>query len=190
MGTARKLLLSALVIGVTGACAGFSTFSAFTGTTSNTGNTFATGTVTIDDNDAGGAMYNVSDALPGVPTVKCIKVTYTGSLASDVALYTPSTLDPSAQYVDLTIEKGTGNAAFPDCTGFTPESTIFSGTLGGFASAHTDFGSGVASYPGSQTEWDTNDSAVYRFTLSVQNVAAAQAITVAAHTFTWEAQNQ
>ncbi len=165
---------------------------AFSGTTANDGNTaFATGTVTIDDNDAGGAMYNVSDALPGVPTVKCIKVTYTGSLPADVALYTPSTLDPSAQYVDLTIEKGTGNAAFPDCTGFTPDSTIFSGTLGGFASAHTDFGSGVASYPGSQTEWDTNATRWSTcFTLTVESANGAQAISVAAHSFTWEAQNK
>ena len=68
MGTTRKLLLSCLVLGVVGAAAGFSTFSAFSGTTTNSGNTFATGTVTISDNDAGGALYNVPNALPGVNT--------------------------------------------------------------------------------------------------------------------------
>ena len=76
-------------------------------------------------------MYSVTNAGPGTSTVKCIKVTYTGSMPADVKLYTPSTLGAGANYIDLTIEKGTGNPTFPGCTGFTSGSTIYTGTLGG-----------------------------------------------------------
>src|SRR6266498_5276988 len=59
----RKLLLTVLVVamtvGVIGMLAGVGVLSAFSSTTSNDGNSFATGTVTIGDNDAGSAMYSV-----------------------------------------------------------------------------------------------------------------------------------
>ena len=41
-----------------------------------------------------------------------------------------------------------------------------------------------------QTQWNQNDALVYRFTLTLQDNAAAQpAWTSGAHSFTWEAQN-
>jgi hypothetical protein len=186
----QRLLLTFCVLGAAGSLAGFATFSSFSSTTSNTGNTFATGTVVLSDNDAGSAMYGVSNAGPGSSTAKCIKVTYTGSMPADVKLYTPSTVGAGASYIDLTIEKGTGNPAFPGCTGFTSQSTIYTGTLGGFASAKNSYANGVASYPSSQTEWDQNDTVVYRFTLTVEDTNSAQGQTIGSHDFTWEARNQ
>jgi hypothetical protein len=186
----QRLLLTLCVLGTAGTLAGFATFSAFSSTTSNTGNTFATGSVVLSDNDAGSAMYGVSNAGPGSSTVKCIKVTYTGSMPADVKLYTPSSVGAGANYLDLTVEKGTGNPSFPGCTGFTSEATIYSGTLGGFASAKNSYANGVSSYPGSQTEWDQNNAVVYRFTLSVQDTNSAQGQTIGSHDFTWEARNQ
>jgi hypothetical protein len=186
----QRLLLTLCVLGAAGSLAGFATFSAFSSTTSNTGNTFATGSVTLSDNDAGSAMYGVSNAGPGSSVQKCIKVTYTGSMPADVRLYTPSTLGAGANYIDLTVEQGTGNPSFPGCTGFSAGSTLYSGTLGGFASAKNSYANGVATYPASQSQWNQNDAVVYRFTLTVEDTNSAQGQTIGSHDFTWEARNQ
>ena len=74
-------------MGMVGALAGVGTFSAFSSTTVNSGNDFAAGTVFISDNDAGSAMYNVSNQVPlNSVTTQCITLTYTGSLDADVKL--------------------------------------------------------------------------------------------------------
>jgi hypothetical protein len=189
MSRGRKTLLSLLLVGTVGTVAGIGTFSAFSATTSNDGNVFDAGTVAISDNDLGVAMYNITDAAPGEGVTACIQVTYTGSLDSTVSLY-GSAVGAIGQYVDLTVEKGTGMAGFPDCTGFTPQGgAVYTGTLGGFATAHTNFGNGVAVNPGAQTEWNQNDALVYRFTLTLQDDDAAIGLQSGPHSFTWEAQN-
>ena len=109
----KQLLLTCAILGAAGSLAGFATFSAFSSTTSNTGNAFATGSVVLSDNDAGSAMYSVSNAGPGASTVKCIKVTSTGSMPADVKLYTPSTLGAGAAFVDLTDREGHGEPDLP-----------------------------------------------------------------------------
>ena len=189
MSRGRKTLLSLLLVGALGVVAGIGTFSAFSATTVNAGNTFDAGTVAISDNDANSAMYNIADAAPGDSVSACIQVTYTGSLDSTVALY-GSAVGAIGQYVDLTVEKGTGMAGFPDCTGFTPQGgAIYSGTLGGFATAHSNFGNGVVTNPGAQIVWNQNDALVYRFTLTLQDDDAAIGLQSGPHSFTWEAQN-
>ena len=191
MGTSRKILLTLLVVGVLGGVAVVGTLSAFSSTTTNTDNSFAAGTVTLTDNDSGAVLYSVSNQKPGVDTVKCIELTYSGSLDTDVTLYTPSTVNASAQYINLTIEKGTSDTStFPDCGTFTAEATIFNGTLADFASTRNSYASGILAFPGAQTAWAEDDTLVYRFTLSVQDDNAAQGASSGLHTFTWEARNQ
>ena len=191
MGTSRKILLTLLAVGLLGGVAVVGTLSAFSSTTTNSDNSFAAGTVVLTDNDSGGVLYSVSNQKPGVDTVKCIELTYTGSLDADVKLYTPSTVDASSQYINLTIEKGTSDTStFPDCGTFTAESTIYSGTLAGFAAASNSYANGILAFPGAQTAWAQNDTLVYRFTLSVQDDNAAQGASSGLHTFTWEARNQ
>lgn len=191
MTPSRKVLLTMLVVGLLGGIAVVGTLSAFSSTTSNASNSFAAGTVILGDNDAGSVLYNVSNQKPGVNTVKCIKLTYTGTLSADVKLYTLSSVNASAQYINLTIEKGTSDTAvFPNCGTFTSESTLFSGTLAGFATAKNSYANGIAAFPGAQTAWAENDTLVYRFTLSVQDDNAAQGASSGLHTFTWEARNQ
>ncbi|MGZ5213249.1 MAG: TasA family protein [Actinomycetota bacterium] len=189
MSRGRKALLSLLLVGTVGTVAGMGTFSAFSDTTTNTGNVFDAGTVAISDNDLNSAMYNVTDAAPGTNVQACIQVTYTGSLDSTVSLY-GSPVGAIGQYVDLTIEKGTGSGAFPDCTGFTPQGgAVYAGTLGDFASTRTDFASGVAVNPGAQAAWLQDDVLVYRFTLTLQDDDSAIGLQSGPHSFTWEAQN-
>ena len=69
------------------------------------------------------------------------------------------------------------------------QATLYSGTVNGFATANTDYASGLSAYPGAATKWVTSDTLVYRVTVSLQNNNAAQGLSSTAD-FTWEAQNQ
>ncbi len=196
MSKTRKTLLTLLIVGVIGALAGIGTFSAFSSTTDNSGNSFAAGTVYISDNDAGSAMYTVTNRKPGDVVQRCILLTYTGTLAADVSLYTASSVGAVASYIDLTVEKGTMPAtAFPNCNAGFSGSTIYSGTLANFAATRNSYANGVAAFPGAQTQWNQNDTLVYRFTLTLQdnnnaNGGSGGPLSTGAHSFTWEARNQ
>jgi hypothetical protein len=189
--TIRKITLTVLIAGLVAGVAAFGAFSAFSATTSNAGNSFASGTVAIADNDGGStALYTSANAAPGVPTVSCITVTYTGSLASTVKLYASAGITGGAA-IDLTVERGTTSTGFGDCTGFLPSSTAYTGALGSFP---TDYATGVEGKAGvAPVAWATNDAIAYRFTVSATDDATANAHTTAtssgAHTFTWEARN-
>ena len=193
----RKVLLTLLVLGVIGTLVAYSAFSAFSSTTSNSGNSFAAGTVNIGDNDAGAAMYSVSNREPGDIVEKCIKVTYTGTLDADVKLYTASSIGSLGPYVNLTITPGTqAVSTFPDCTGFVADGgNLFNGTLSSFAAAHSSFANGLVDNPGGvATKWVTNDAVVYKFTLTLADDNSANggssALTTGSHAFSWEARNQ
>ncbi len=176
---AALVLVGLLVMGTSRA--------AFFDTTENTGNSFASGDVVLTDDDSGAAMFAVTDMAPGDVATDCIVVTYEGSLTpADIELYvaagglTGTGLD---DYLDMTVELGTGGSS-GDCTGFVG-ATVYTGDLDGFAAAHTDFVSGT----GSWTAAATNDDRTYRFSFTLQDDNAAQALNATA-TFTWEAQNQ
>jgi hypothetical protein len=191
----EKLLLSFLLIGLLGGLAGLGVFSAFSSTTTNSGNNFSTGSVTLGDNDSNQALYNVTNQKPGDSTTNCIKVTYTGSLASDVRLYTTSSIGTVGQYVDLTITPGAQSSpSFPGCSTFTADGTgpIYSGTLQSFASTYGSYANGLADYPGATSAWNLNDSVVYRFQVTLQSGApdTAQGLATGSHSYTWEARNQ
>jgi hypothetical protein len=193
MSSSRKLLLSVVVLAAALAVVGIGTYSAFSATTTNSGNNISSGTVALGDNDAGSAMYNVSNAKPGDSSQTCIKVSYTGSLASTVKLYTASTLGTLAQYIDLQIRTGSGSPTFPGCTGFTPDAAdLYSGTLANFGSTYTSWSNGLLDAgPGAASQWSNGDSVVYRFTLTLQASApdTAQGLSVGSHAFTFEARN-
>lgn len=190
----EKVLVSALVIGVLGSLAALGIFGAFSATTTNAGNELNTGSIVLADNDSGSALYNASNVKPGDTFTKCIKVSYSGSLDADVGLYTPDTLGPLAQYVDLTVTAGTqATSTFPDCTGFTPVAgpAAFTGTLQGFATAHSSFANDLDANPAGKTSWSTGDAVVYRFqvTLDAATPSSAQSTATNSHSFVWEAQS-
>jgi len=188
--TRRKLLLSLLIVGVLGSLATVATWSAFSDTTANSANSFDAGSVALSDNDSGAFMYQVTGAKPGVNTVKCITVSYSGSLDADVKLYTTTTTIPSAaQNINLTIDKGTATGAtFPGCGVFSSEATIYTGSLYDFQQNKNSYANSVSAYPGSTTKWATGNSLVYRFTVSVTD--AGNGVSSGAHQFTWDARNQ
>jgi SipW-cognate class signal peptide len=189
----HKILGSILVTGLVASVAGGTTFAAFTSNTSNGGNSFAAGTVYVRDSDSSGVMWSVSSQMPSSSAVvKCIRVTYDGSLDATVKLYASNSTAAVDQYLNLTIEKGSmpTGISFPACTNFSSQATIFNGTLDGFKTAKTNFASGISAFPGAATKWVATDTVVYRFTISLQSGAyGAQGLTSSAG-FTWEAQNQ
>jgi hypothetical protein len=196
-GLRRKVLASAVTLGLIGVVAGVSTFSAFTATTANAGNTFAAGSVVIGDNDSNGAMFSMSALKPGDNDEGCITVTYTGTLAAGVKMYgtTGGTgLDP---YINLVVTRGTiASPSFDSCAGFSADATnyigsgagvVYSGTLAGYAD---NYAAGLVDAPGGgNTEvWNTNEVHTYRFAVSVADNDLAQGLN-ATQTFTWEARN-
>ena len=190
----RKFLLSALVVAVLGSIAAFGVFAAFSQTTVNSGNSFAAGTVTIGDNDAGSALYNVSNRKPGDSVTSCIRVTYSGTLTSDVHLYTADPIGAIGPYVNLTIDAGTQPAA---CL---PELHRLQRRRGRAAvQRHAGRLRGrpqllrqrTGDYPGTvATSWSPGDVVVYRFTVSLQDNNSAAGLASGSHAFTWEARNQ
>ena len=187
----RAVLSTFLVVGAVGLVAGAGTFAAFSATSGNSGNTFAAGTVALSDNDAGSAMWGVTNRIPGDTVTTCIRLSYTGTLAADVKLYSASSVNTVDQYLNISVDKGSmpGGTTFPNCTGFSSESTIYSGTVQGFKNSNNAYGNGVGAYPGAQTQWNQNDTLVYRFTVTLQNNFGAQGLT-STTSFTWEARNQ
>jgi hypothetical protein len=186
----RNLLTTLLLIGVVGSIAGWGVYSAFTATTTNSGNTITAGTVAIGQHAGATTLYSASNQGPGASTVACIRVSYTGSLASSVKLYTSAVTNGSA--FNLKVERGSGITS-PDntmnCTGFSASSTAYDGALGSFG---TTYGAGVDGKSGGAA-WATSDAVDYRFTITVVDDATPNAHTSAlsstAHTFTWEARN-
>jgi hypothetical protein len=199
MSLARKLLASAVVFGLAVVVAGAATWSSFAQTTANPSNSFSAGTVAISDNDAGTTL-SIPALSPGASSSGCIKVTYTGSLASAVRMYA-STTGSLAQYLNLTITRGTQTSpTFPSCTGFSADSAnyvgagagvMYSGTLSNLASTYTNFASGLVDAPGSPQTWSSGSAHSYMLTVSLPAGApsAAQGLSSTA-TFTWEARNQ
>jgi|Tabmets5t2r1_1033131.scaffolds.fasta_scaffold02051_4 Camelysin metallo-endopeptidase len=187
MAKTRKILLTLVIVGAAGALASVGVFSAFSSTTSNPGNNFAAGTVTVGDNDAGAAAYDVSNAKPGDSDERCVKVTYSGSLSSTLTLYRSAFSGGTGldDYVDLAITKGTGDQA--DCSDFSGSTSVYAGELKSFPSS---FGSGLSLTNGSgNAAWGQNDAVTYRIRATLQDDNAAQGLTAGTHSFTWEARN-
>jgi predicted ribosomally synthesized peptide with SipW-like signal peptide len=194
MTKSKKVLRTILVAGVLSALAALATFSAFSSQTDNPGNNVTAGTVVLTDNDGSTASYNMTNAKPGdSSTPFCVRVAYSGSLDSNVKLYTPSSIGALGPYVNLKIETGSQATPNTNCTGFTQgagDGTLFNAALSTFP---TSYASGqLDSGPGAATKWVNGDAVVYRVTatLSASAPDTAQAATTGSHTIRFEAQNQ
>src|SRR5215207_611710 len=136
----HKFLITLLVLGALGAAAGYGTFAAFTASTADGSNSYAGGTVTLSDNDSGVAAYALTSRSPGDSGQRCVRVTYSGSLASTVRLYRSAFSGGTGldAYVDLSVTRGTGSQT--DCSDFSAAASVYSGTLAAFPTA---YGSGL-----------------------------------------------
>lgn len=188
-----------LAVAALGMLMGASTRASFSDLSPSDNNGFTTGSVSIEDNDAGDLMLSLTDAKPGASTSACIKVTYTGTLFSSVRMYGTTTGTGLATYLGLTITRGTYSSPepqFASCTNFTPDSqdylgvgsgVVYSGTLEGFPDT---YGTGLIDAASSSVEsWGTSESHVYRITVTLLDDSAAEGKN-ATQAFTWEARNE
>lgn len=159
------------------------TQGAFSASTENSTSAFATGTVVITDDDLGAALFTLSDMKPGVNYVRCIELTYSGSMTPATIKSYGTATGALAPYLDVTIEMGT-TGDFNDCISFTGTSTLFAtDTLSNFAGNHTNFTNGMLVFtaPANPT------SRTLRYLINVQDNNAAQGLSATA-TFQYEAQ--
>ena len=196
MSNRSKVLRTLLVLGIVACIAGAGVFSAFSSQTDNPGNIVTAGTVKLEDNDGGQALYALTAAKPGDTKTSCIKVIYKGTLPATVKLFTTSAIGELGPYVNLKIEAGTQTTStFPECEGFTAYSTggtVYEGTLSAFAAANNTYANGISTFPTGKTKWETNDAVVYQVTatLSASAPDTVQGKTTGSHIIRWEAQNQ
>lgn len=157
----------------------------YTGTTTNGTDSFATGSVTLTDDDAGTALLSVSGLRPGGTTQQCIAVAYGGTLAAAVKVYGAGLTATNGldAYLNVQIEEGAGGGVtFPSCTGFAAASTAYNGTLSALGSAFAS-----ASGTWAPTGAATRD---YRITCTLSGAAPSSVVSSSASvTLTWEAQS-
>jgi predicted ribosomally synthesized peptide with SipW-like signal peptide len=185
-----KLLITAVVLGLVGVVGGLGTWSAFSDTTANGGNSFESGSVTIEDDDDGSAMFSLTGMKPGDPAVsRCIDVIYTGSLDAQVRMYGTTGGTGLAQYLNVTVTRGEKTSAFSGCGDFTADTTdhigqgpgvVYTGTLDGFADSY------AAGTVDPDSAWTTGEDHAYKFEVSLVDDNNAQAKN-ASQSFTWEA---
>ncbi len=146
--------------------------AAFSDPTANDGNSFTAGNVELTDDDSDTAMFTINPMAPDQSETRCIKVTYSGNLTSNVVL---SSLDASvsdqdfADALDIDVYSGaTATGTFPyntaadTCSGGTRISTL-GNVLGDFMtpSGFADSWTGLPSPP---TTTET-----YRFVIHFQD---------------------
>lgn len=124
-GTIATAAATPVAILVASALVWQSSYAAFTGTTRSSGNDWATGSVSLTDDDAGSARFQVANMTPGQTETKCIAVTANSSGPGVVKAYlvNPVTSPQGLENrVKMTVRAGTGGT-FADCTGFVANST-------------------------------------------------------------------
>jgi len=179
-------------LAVSGGLVWQASYSAFSATTTNPTSNWASGTVALSDDDSNTALFTASNLKPGSTGTKCIAVTSNGSLASTVKLYGTgaATTNALSSSINLTITQGTGGTFANNCSGFTPlgtGSSVFSGTLAGFATGSTGFANGLGTWAPTGTAPETRVFQLV-YTLDTNAPNGTQGGT-AALGFTWEAQN-
>ena len=197
MSPVRRWLASALVVGAVGLVSGTGTVAAFSATARNEGDAFQAGTVSVQDNDAGGAMLTLAGARPGDTVRGCIVVTYAGTLDASVVLY-GEVAGALAPHLTLTVTRGRDAApSFPGCSGFTPDAAdpfglgpgvLYSGPLSAYPGT---YGAGILDPDpaGGVETWTTGEAHAYRFTVTMGSDPAAQGRSASA-VFAWEARNR
>lgn len=188
----RKILGSVVVIGVLGGLVGLGAFSAFTATTANTGNSIASGSVAISQHSGATTLFSLTNQKGGDSSAKCVRISYTGSLAASVKAYASAGITNGSNYT-VQVERGSGitaPAADMNCTGFTAGSTAFA--TAGMDTLPTSYAAGIDG-KASGAAWAQNDTVDYRITATTVDDATANAHTSTNSTgtfsVTWEARN-
>ncbi len=186
-----RWLVWPLAAAVALAVVGQASYSAFSAKVSNTSNSLGAGTVVLNDDDGGSALFALSNLKPGSSGSRCIAVTSTGSLPSSVKLFATDAVTTKglATYVSWTVTQGTGGT-YSSCSGFTALSSgsaVYSGTLAGFTGSATSYATGLGSWSPAGNGSDTRTfQLAYAVSSSTPDTAQGGTATFG---LTWEAQN-
>jgi len=173
---AALLLLSCAVLGWD------ASYSAFARTAGNPGNGWSTGSVSLVDDTAGVAVLdNLTGLIPGSFGSTCILVTYTGTVATTVELYTRNYTGAIGPYLNLTVQSGAGTS----CGAFGAAITLFSGTLESLRTSATSFATGLPA-AGAWAPATSGSARPYKFSYALADENAARSAT-AGLDLVWEA---
>lgn len=103
-----------------------SSYAAFSGTTRNSGNDWATGSVTLTDDDAGASRFQIGSMTPGSTGTQCIKITANASVPGTVRGYAVNPVTSAAgleNHIKIAVSSGTGGS-FATCDGYTKEQEV------------------------------------------------------------------
>ena len=177
---------------LSGATIGTASYAAFSATTTSPSSNWAAGNVALTDDDAATALFTATNLEPGSTGSRCIAVTSSGSLASEVRLYGTgaATTNALSSYLTLTVTQGTGSSFAGGCAGFTPlasGASVYNGSLANFGTAATNYATGLGTWA---PVGGAPETRVFQFvyTLDAGAPNTTQSGT-AALGFTWEAQN-
>ena len=197
MTLGKRLLWSFLVLGVVASVIVSGSHARFGLTSGSETNGFSAGTVALSDNDNGGAMMPATDTGLRLGDVRqrCIKVTYDGTLDSDVRMYLTTAAGNLGPHLNVTISKGTQTGgAFPNCSTFVQEGAnlVTNKTLSQMVTDHSSYANGIVANPGAVNgaPWNpTNRALVYRIEVNITSTAA-QGLTSSPIGLKWEARNR
>jgi hypothetical protein len=177
-------------------------YAAFSADTRNAGNNWSTGTVALNNDGAGTAMFQLTNIVPGNTGTHCIQVTSTSSVPGTVHLYMLNPITSAAgleTHMHLTVTSGSGATYAGGCAAFvadtSPTQPIINGATLTMAQAWTtynSFGTGAGAWV--TTGNTTGESKSYKFTWSMDNnltqaqIDALQGAKIGVD-FEWEIQN-
>ena len=144
---------------------------AFSAQTSNVGNNWSTGSVTLVDDDAGAAAFQVLNATPGQTGTHCIKVTSTSTIPGVVKIYI-ARLGAQGLETNITISTqiGTGGS-FASCAGFTPTASLPAMSLSSAAATISNYTTGVLPWT---TTGTSGESKTYQVTWKFDTTGLSQ----------------
>jgi hypothetical protein len=150
VATVVSLVAIPAALAVSGLVVAQASSSAYSATTVSPTSNWASGTVALTDDDANAAAFTVTNARPGSSGSRCLVVTSSGTLPSQVRIYGANGTGATnlGAYLDLTITQGTGGS-FGSCTGFTPLASgaeVFHGNLVTFGTTRTGYANGVGGW--------------------------------------------
>ncbi|GAB2769627.1 hypothetical protein GCM10027020_23650 [Nocardioides salsibiostraticola] len=173
-----------------------SSYAAFSGTTRNSGNDWATGSVTLTDDDAGASRFQVGAMTPEATGTQCIKITANASVPGTVKGYAVNPVTSPAgleDHIKIVVSSGTGGS-FATCEGYVKGQDVIP------ASSDTSLSDLAASnsYDAGIGGWDVDSgtqSRTYSITWTFDTVGLTQTqinLLQGSHTgidFQWELQS-
>ena len=159
------------------------TYSALSDREESAQNAFESGVLSITDNDASAAMFEVRGLAAGETVQKCLRVINDGTLPAKNMTFeaipgTSTSTQALSRYLSISVERGIGETPFASCDEFAALDEVYVGTL-------EDFPTDAA--PISQDgELEPGEYITYRFTVGLLPDQAAQGLDYSDHAWRFE----